>query len=563
MLASALFVHKTVFVIGVLLTLFLFIASCTQSSQGPIGDSPTATVAAGGAQSAHAASSPTATSAALETYHPRHPKRPTLTAGVAWLIESLDPADSGWSTSRFGMSENLFRLSAIDLQPEPWLATGNRFIDPLTWEISLRQGVRFYNGEEMDADAVKSSLERVIATSPAVESMLQVDRISVPDPYTIVITTTEPKPTLPGMLTTPATGIVHAEAAERMGKEAFRYAPVLTGPFIPTEYVENEYLKSVANDNYWGGRPALAGVNYVALPDVSSRELALQAGDVHLVTNISPGGAEFIDAHPDFRASAGEFGAGIVMWWVNFRRPAFSDPAVRRAVGMAIDRQSIAELVASGTAGSYTSSLLPEAMINCPGIPEAVYDPAKARNTLEEAGYADRNGDGIVEKDGVPLEIVIGGYPETFQLPVMAEAAQAMLGEAGIDAKVLISDWSAVKESEWDLFGWFDTVVETGDPYWNIQKLLGAGAGTYGDGSNYGGFANPRMAEILSVFATETDAETRETLACEAQAIIASEHALLPVSHSAHTYGVSNRVTNFQAHPVRFYFIHSALGLSE
>ena len=52
-----------------------------------------------------------------------------------------------------------------------------------------------------------------------------------------------------------------------------------------------------------------------------------------------------------------------------------------------------------------------------------------------------------------------------------------------------------------------------------------------------------------------------ETLACEAQAIIASEHALLPVSHSAHTYGASNRVTNFEAHPVRFYFINSAVGL--
>lgn len=562
MLASASLVHKPMLFMGAFLAFILFISSCAQSSQNSNGEMPAVTVVADSVQPVRAIAYPTTASAARPD-QPQDSERPTLTAGVAWLVESLDPADSGWSTSRFGMSENLFRLSATDLQPEPWLATGARFVDPLTWEISLRQDVQFYNGDQMDAAAVKSSLERVIASSPAVANMLRVDSISVPAPDTIVITTTEPKPTLPGMLTTPATGIVHAEAADRMGIEAFRYAPVLTGPFIPTEYAENEYLKSVANDNYWGGRPALAGVNYIGLPDVSSRELALQAGDVHLVTNISPGGAEFIDAHPDFRTSAGEFGTGIVMWWVNFQRPAISDPAARQAIGMAIDRQSIADLVAPGAAGSYAPSLLPEAMISCPEIPEAVYDPVEARNILEEAGYADQDGDGIVEKDGAPLEIVIGGYPETFQLPVMAEAAQAMLADAGIDAKVLISDWSAVKESGWDLFGWFDTVVETGDPYWNIQKLLGAGAGTYSDGSNYGGFANPRMEEVLSVLATETDAETRETLACEAQAIIASDHALLPVSHSAHTYGVSNRVTNFQAHPVRFYFIHSAVGLSE
>ena len=561
MLTSASLVLKPVLVMAALLAFLLFTSSCAQSSQNPNGDTLAVTVVADSVQPVRAASPPT-TAAASGKNRFQNLERPTLTAGVAWLIESLDPADSGWATSRFGMSENLFRLSATDLQPEPWLATGARFVDPLTWEVSLRQDVRFYNGDPMDAAAVKSSLERVIASSPAVANMLRVGSISVSDPHTIVITTTEPKPALPGMLTTPATGIVHAEAADRMGKETFRYAPVLTGPFIPTEYVENEYLKSVANDNYWGGHPALAGVNYVGVPDVSSRELALQAGDVHIVTNVSPGGAEIIDAHPDLRTSAGEFGTGIVMWWVNFQRPAFSDPAVRQAIGMAIDRQSIADLVTPGSAG-YSVSLLPEAMISCPEIPEAIYDPAGARNILEEAGYADQNGDGIVERDGRPLEIVIGGYSETFQLPIMAEAAQAMLAEAGIDAKVLISDWSAVKEPGWDLFGWFDTVVETGDPYWNIQKLLGVGSGTYSDGSNYGGFANPRMEEVLSVLATETDAEARETLACEAQAIIAAEHALLPVSHSAHTYGVSNRVTNFEAHPVRFYFINSAVGLLE
>ena len=563
MLASASLVHKPMLFMGALLAFILFVSSCAQSSQNANGEMPAATVVADNVQPVRAASSPTGTSAVSGIDQHQDTERPTLTVGVAWLVESLDPADSGWATSRFGMSENLFRLSATDLQPEPWLATGARFVDPLTWEISLRRGVRFYNGDDMDAAAVKSSLERVVAASPAVANMLQVDSISVSDPHTIIITTTEPKPTLPGMLTTPATGIVHADAAESMGREAFRSAPILTGPFVPTEYVEYEYLKSVANDNYWGGRPALAGVNYASVPDVSSRELVLQAGDVHIVTNISPGGAEIIDSHPDFRTSAGEFGTGVVMWWANFQRPAFSDPAVRQAIGMAIDRKSIADLVAPGTAGSYSASLLPEAMINCPGIPTTVYDPVEARNILKGAGYADENGDGMVEKDGVPLEIVIGGYPETFQLPVMAEAAQAMLAEAGIDAKVLISDWSAVKEPGWDLFGWFDTVVETGDPYWNIQKLLGAGAGTYSDGSNYGGFANPRMEEILSALATETDSETRETLACEAQAIIASEHALLPVSHSAHTYGVSKRVTNFQAHPVRFYFIDSDVGLSE
>ena len=175
-------------------------------------------------------------------------------------------------------------------------------------------------------------------------------------------------------------------------------------------------------------------------------ELALQAGDIDVAVNISPEGLQTIDAHPELQSRTAGFGTAAVLWWVNFEWPALPDPLVRRGVGLAIDRESIAGLVAPAGSGSFADLLLPEALVSCPGVTAPGYDTAEARDLLAEADYVDTDGDGYKDKDGQPLEIVVGGYPQRFQLPIMAEAAQAMLADIGIKAEVLITEWSVVKE---------------------------------------------------------------------------------------------------------------------
>ena len=254
------------------------------------------------------------------------------------------------------MSENLFRLSPTNFSPVPWLATKAADVDPTTWRIDLRSGVRFHNGAVMDAEAVKASLERTIRLSEASASALGIEGIAVNDEHTITITTVEPRPTLPGLLTNPALAITDAAAADAAGEGNFLQARALTGPYIPTEYIQKERLSSVANDDYWGGAPPLAGIEHIAIPDTNSRELALQAGDIDVAVNISPEGAKTIDAHPELESRTAGIGAAAVIWWVNFERPALSDPLVRRAVSLAIDRESIAGLIAPAGSGSFAES---------------------------------------------------------------------------------------------------------------------------------------------------------------------------------------------------------------
>ena len=491
-------------------------------------------------------------------------ERPILNAGVIWLDSPLDPVESGWVANQSGMSENLFRLSATILSPEPWLATAAAQIDPLTWEITLRPDVRFHNGNTMDAQAVKASLERTIRLSPASAENLGIDTVSVKDGQTITVTTTDPRPTLPGLLTSPATAITDAAAADAAGEGNFIDAGALTGPYIPTEYVQKERLSSVANDDYWGGTPPLAGIEHLAIPDTNSRELALQAGDIDVAINISPNGAQAINSQPGMHSLTAGIGTSVVMWWVNFERGTLSDPLVLRAVAHAIDRKSIADLVAPEGTGSFAELLLPEALVSCPGVTAPGYDPDQARILLAQAGYADSNGDGVLDKDGQPLEIVIGGYPERFRLPIMAEAAQAMLVDVGIQAEVRITEWSVVNEPEWDLFGWFNNVVETGDPVVNVSKYAGIRADASGSGANnYGHYDNSRLADIVARAGNVSDIEQRKGIACEALAVVAEESAFLPVAHVYMVYGVNERVTGFEPHPASLYFFDHRIGLAQ
>jgi len=491
-------------------------------------------------------------------------ERPTLEVGVIWLSTPMDPAESGWVPSQSGLSENLFRLSAADMSPEPWLATYAEPLDELSWEIGLREGVTFHNGNVMDAEAVKASLERTVTLNAGMADQLAIDEVSVKDAHTIIITTSKPNPTLPGRLTGPAVGIHDAVAADAAGEGNFMEAGALTGPYIATHFVMGEVLETVANDNYWGGTPPLAGVNHIAIPDGNSRELALQAGDVDIAINLSPEGAQIIDANPGTLSDTAGVGTSVSMWWVNFERGNLSDPLVRQAVAHAIDRESIAAVINPPGTGIYAANLLPKELVTCAGVTGYSFDPDHARELLAEAGYADSDGDGIVEKDGQPLQLIIGAYPQRPQLPIMAETAQAMLGDVGIGVEVLITEWSKIQEPGWDLFGWFNSVVEAGDPILNVSKFAGLEAnGEAGGANNYGHYDNANLAQVIAQSGGVADLEVRKQIACDALEVVTDDVAFLPVSHGYMVYGVGEDVTGFEPHPTRYYFIDHRVGLAE
>ena len=151
----------------------------------------------------------------------------------------------------------------------------------------------------------------------------------------------------------------------------------------------------------------------------------------------------------------------------------------------------MSEGVADGNAVP-AESMFPPGFISCQNSSAYNYDPAAARQLLADAGYQDVDGDGIVEKDGKALELVLQTYPEQPLLPPMLEAMQSMLRDIGIGAKVQIVEWTLASQGGYDLFGYSNGTITTGDPQWALTRQYLTG----GD-ENRGNFSNARVDELI------------------------------------------------------------------
>ena len=476
-----------------------------------------------------------------------------LKVAMTFLDEPPDPFQAGWLAVPTGLSETLFRMGQ-DLKPEPWLATGATQVGPTTWEISLRQGIKFHNGVIMDADKVKASLDLALSRRPGTQTLLDLKGVAVKDPSTVVLETNSPNPTLLGLLTNQNTAIVDPDTIPASPEESASGAAT-TGPYVLNSFAADHSMTVTAHSDYWGGTPALDRVEYVAFSEANSRVIALQSGDVDLAVNLSPQGAESVaaDANLEVKLAAP---TSMLFMFINHQSPAMQDLVVRRAMSLAIDRATLASSVAQGNAVA-AESMYPPGFLNCPNLTPYTFDPEAAKQLLAQAGYQDTDGDGIVEKAGQPLELTLQTYPQQPLLPPMIEAVQAMLRDIGVSSKIEIVEFHFASQGGYDLFGYSNSTVTTGDPQWALTRQYLSG----GD-ANRGNYSNATVDELIGKLSETSEAAAREEAACAALQAGHDDIALIPVMHPNRLYGVSQKVDWPQGpHPARLYFIDHRIGL--
>ncbi|MDA0262787.1 MAG: ABC transporter substrate-binding protein [Chloroflexi bacterium] len=476
-----------------------------------------------------------------------------LKVALTFLDEPPDPYQTGWLAVPTGLAETLFRLSD-DLKPEPWLATGAVQTAPETWEITLREGVTFHNGVSMDAAKVKGSLDLALQRRPGTRVLLDIARTEVKDPYTVLITTNSPNPTLPGLLTNQNTSIADPGTVPASPEDSAESA-AMTGPYKLVSFKADREMIVEAHTGYWQGRPALDRIEYVAFNQSDTRLIALQSGDVDISVNLSPQGAVTAEKDSSLEVLIAP-PSGMLFMFVNHESPAMRDPLVRRAVAMAVDRNAMATGVADGRAVP-AESMFPPGFISCQNPAGFSYNPEAARQLLADAGYQDENGDGIVEKDGKALELVLQTYPEQPLLPPMLEAYQSMLKDIGVGAKVQIVEWTLASQGGYDLFGYSNGTITTGDPGWALNRQFLTG----GD-ENRGNFSNATVDELIGKLSGAAGPAQREQIACEALKAGNDEVALIPVMFPNRLYGISDSVDwPSGPHAVQLYFIDYRIGL--
>jgi peptide/nickel transport system substrate-binding protein len=312
-----------------------------------------------------------------------------LTIAVAADPITLDPDATRDTTSNMyygNMFEGLYDLDA-DGKPQPSLAESYKVIDDLTWEFKLRSGVKFHDGTDFNADAVKFTYDRTLEPGfkTGWRSFIDpVTKVEVIDPLTVRIHTKIPFPTLLAQLS--YLPIVSPTAVKKEGAEGFGKQPVGTGPYKFKEWVPGTRLALDAFDGYWRAPAKIKHVVIRPIPELSTRISELETGGVDIIMQVPPDQVARLKENKSLKI-VGVASTQPMVLQINTRaaNKALADPRIREAISLAIDRASVKDKLLLGEATLINGPVTPEYLGYDPSLPVPVYDPAKAKKLLEDA----------------------------------------------------------------------------------------------------------------------------------------------------------------------------------
>jgi len=441
-----------------------------------------------------------------------------------------------------------------DTSVQPALATKWEISDDgLTYTFKLRQGVKFHDGTDFNAEAVVYNFERWANgnadTFPYYGSMFGgyknddshvIKEVKALDEHTVQFVLKRPQaPFLKNIAMSPF-AIASPTALEKHG-DKFKENPVGTGPFIFKEWKRNERIVLEKNKDYWlEGYPKLEQVIFVSIPDNSARLNALLKGEIDIMEDLNPSDLEQVEKNKDLQVfkrppmNVGYLG-------LTTTRGPLQNKLVRQALNHAVDKQAIIDAFYAGQAEPAKNPMPP----TIPGYNDAIqdypYDLEKAKQLLAEAGYP----------DGFEMELWAMPVPRPYMPDgqKVAEALQASFEKIGVKAKIVTYEWAtylektAKGEADTFLLGW---TGDNGDADNFLYALLDKDS--IGS-NNYTYYANDELHEILVEAQTVSDENERNELYKKAQEIIKEDAPWIPLVHSTPLLAGKANVEGFNPHP--------------
>ncbi|MGV6872121.1 ABC transporter substrate-binding protein [Pseudochelatococcus sp. B33] len=349
---------------------------------------------------------------------------------MASAVDVVEPCHMN-STSYIGqvlkenVIETLLTLDPETSQPQPNLATEWTQVDPNTWRIKLREGVKFHDGAPFNAEAAVTALKRQfvpeIACRDKIRSFGSITlETKVIDDHTLDIVTSEPMPLMPLSLaqtaiTAPSTSMT----------EATRH-PVGTGPYVFTSWDPAQSLVLTRFADYWGEAPQVAKATYVWRSEPALRASMVEVGEADIALQLAPQ-----DATND-ETDIGYLNADTSRIRIFMDKPPLNDKRVREALNLAIDRDAFIGTIVSPLSVSASQYMLSSVNGYNPDLKPWPHDPAKAKALVEEA-----------RRDGVPVDQEILLYGSEFMEANLSEMLETLVqywGEAGLNVKIVMVD---------------------------------------------------------------------------------------------------------------------------
>ncbi|MFN2158699.1 MAG: ABC transporter substrate-binding protein [Anaerolineales bacterium] len=464
--------------------------------------------------------------------------------------------------------ENLYAFDKGSTTPVPALATDCTANEEGTeWTCTLREGVKFHDGTDFNADSVVWNFERWRFTDHPQHFESQVfeyyegmwggfDDASIitsvekVDDYTVKFTLSVPMAPFLANLAMDMFAISSPAAVEAAGEDYGTPSAgcVGTGSYKFVEWIEGDHITVEANDDYWGGRPKVDQIIWRVIPDDSARFLALQAGDIDGLETATVEDLATAESDPNLVImTRPALNTGYLAF--NYKIQEFQDPLVREAVAHAINKQGLVENFLGSYGEVATNFLPPLVMGHNDAIEDWVYDPELSKQLLADAGFPDglsevtiaediTDADGNVEYtagETIPLKFFYMPVSR-FYYPSPKEIGEAMaadLAKAGINVTMeLAGDWPTYLglRREGRLVGLY---------------MLGWG-GDNGDPDNFtcyffctgtepiareGWYQNPELVDLLLTAQTTVDPAAREEMYKQSEQILHDDIARIWVDH--------------------------------
>jgi len=420
------------------------------------------------------------------------------------------------------------------------LATAWRNLNDTTWEFTLRQGVRFHDGQPFTAEDVKATLERnlIVGKTVVQSGFATIDAVQIVNPSTVRVVTKKPDPLLLVRMAQMGAQILPARLTTDEGVKELARKPVGTGAYRFVEWVKDERLVMDANRDWWGWEGKAPGVDRVVwkpIPDDFPRLVALEKGEVDIITNVPP---DRMQALADGRSTriVTTPSTRLVTLTINATQPPLSDRRVRLALHHALDLNAIVKNLYAGQGKPFSGGLADTDFGYNPALKPYAYDPAKAKQLLTEAG----------RPAGIDVTLHAGSgtmVNDKFLLETMAD----MWGKAGIRAKVEMMEMGArqrmlneraIPPNALLLGNPQSTLLDADGSLWRLFHPNGF-VGKYWIGSQPG----QRFHDSMEQARYSLDQKKRKQLYTDATQIIHDEKPWLELFQEVVVYGTSKRVS--------------------
>ena len=479
----------------------------------------------------------------------------TLRVGVTNFADSLEPTENafGWVVMRYGMGETLTKFDE-KMNIQPWLAEKWTISDDkLTWTFKIRDGVKFSNGNPLTAEAVKASIERAFAKNTRAATFFKYTEMKA-EGQNLIITTDKPAPSMPGYLADPLFLIVDVSAEK--DRDFAKQGPICTGPYVCESFVKEKAVMK-RNPNYWGGDVPFETVEIPSIDDPNTRAMALQSGVVDMAVNIGAGDMDTFRNNNSFTVD--EISSlRVVLARLNMKG-ILGDPKVRAALISGCDRETYSKVLLKNTFLPGSAPIPPSMDYGFDSLKDPnAYNPERAAQLLDEAGWKDTDGDGIRDKDGKPLKLNFVVYNSRAELPLYAEAVQSDLKKIGIDINIQTVDYNLIDQmginGQYDLLISNITTANTGDPeiflswYWKTNV-------NGNNPQNGSGYSNPEVDAKFDQLAVEFDQAKRKQLIIEIQQLLMNDGAGLFLGYPQTNIVYNKALTGVKMLPSDYYWI--------